>query len=109
MRYINLWFFMYYKVFFIYLIIFSKEQNLVSFAAKTNKEMSDLGITSLSISDSKAVLENDDVGVFRIFFRENDINEVDDNVEYSRTSSAITIKNKQVSKFSFLYFGVKWY
>ena len=52
---------MHYKVFLIYLIIFPKEQNLLSFAAKTNKEMSDLGITSLSISNSKAVLENDDV------------------------------------------------
>jgi hypothetical protein len=47
--------------------------------------------------------------VFRIFFGENDINEVDNNVEYSRPLSAITIKNKQVSWFSFLYFGVKWY
>jgi hypothetical protein len=89
---------MYYKVFFIYLIIFPKEQNLVRFAAKTNKEMKELGITSLNISDSNAVLETDDVGVFRIVFKENDVNEIEE-VDSKRQS--ITIKNKKVSKFSF--------
>lgn len=91
---------MYYKVFFIYLIIFPKEQNLVRFAAKTNKEMKELGITSLNISDSNAVLENDDVGIIRIVLGENDFNEIEDVVDSKRQS--ITIKNKKkVSKFSF--------
>ncbi|GET56257.1 hypothetical protein GLOIN_2v1870282 [Rhizophagus irregularis DAOM 181602=DAOM 197198] len=40
--------------------------------------MKELGITSLNISDSNAVLENDDVGIFQIIFEENDFNEIDE-------------------------------
>ncbi|CAG8727170.1 6795_t:CDS:2 [Rhizophagus irregularis] len=54
------------------------KQNLVRFASKTFKEMKELGITSLNISDSNAVLENDDVGIFQIIFEENDFNEIDE-------------------------------
>jgi hypothetical protein len=46
--------------------------------------MKELGITSLNISDSKAVLENDDVGIFRIIFGENDFNEIDEEVNSKR-------------------------
>jgi hypothetical protein len=63
--------------------------------------MKELGITSLNISESKAVLKNDDVGMLRIFFGENDINEID-NVEVDSKRQSITIKNKQVSKFLIL-------
>lgn len=55
---------MYYKFFFIYLIIFPKEQNLIRFASKTFKEMKELEIRSLNISNSNAILENNDIGIF---------------------------------------------
>ena len=93
---------MYYKFFFIYLIIFPKEQNLVRFASKTFKEMKELGITSLNISDSNAVLENDDVRIFWIIFGENDFNEIDEEEVDSKRQS-ITIKNKKVSKFFYTF------
>ena len=92
---------MYYKFFFIYLIIFPKEQNLVRFASKTFKEMKELGITSLNISDSNAVLENDDVGIFRIIFGKNDFNEIDEE-EVDSKKQSITIKNKKVNNFFIL-------
>ncbi|UZO28598.1 uncharacterized protein OCT59_022115 [Rhizophagus irregularis] len=77
------------------------KQNLVRFASKTFKEMKELGITSLNISDSNAVLENDDVGIFQIIFEENDFNEIDEEEVDSKRQS-ITIKNKKVNNF--LYF-----
>lgn len=91
---------MYYKFFFIYLIIFPKEQNLIRFASKTFKEMKELGITSLNICNSNAILENDDVGIFRILFGENDFNEIDEEVDSKKQS--ITIKNKKVNNFFIL-------
>jgi len=65
--------------------------------------MKELGITSLNISDSKAVLENDDVGTFRIIFGENDFNEIDEEEVDSKRQS-ITIKNKKVIIFLSLRF-----
>jgi hypothetical protein len=62
--------------------------------------MKELGIKSLNISNSDAELENDDVGKLRIYFGKDNINEID-NVKSEHSKRPITIKNKQVSKFSY--------
>ncbi|CAB4487241.1 unnamed protein product [Rhizophagus irregularis] len=70
------------------------KQNLIRFASKTFKEMKELEIRSLNISNSNAILENNDIGIFRIHFGENDFNEIDEE-EVDSKKQSITIKNKK--------------
>ncbi|GET56809.1 hypothetical protein GLOIN_2v1790357 [Rhizophagus irregularis DAOM 181602=DAOM 197198] len=70
------------------------KQNLIRFASKTFKEMKELEIRSLNISNSNAILENNDIGIFQIHFGENDFNEIDEE-EVDSKKQSITIKNKK--------------
>jgi hypothetical protein len=63
--------------------------------------MKELEIRSLNISNSNATLENDDIGIFRILFGENDFNEIDEE-EVDSKKQSITIKNKKVNNFFIL-------